>query len=303
MSDMSNEEKAHMLDEIIITMRIELVNATEGGAPVDRDRVRELCENVSQYSSARQSFETALEVAGIDYDELSLVVPEVQPADNTGSVDPTECPVCGALYGEMDHAPEPCLDSNSTRGDDGSVKLRPATPQEQSIYHDGHRTFPGAVETEHGLLVPDMTYELPSHEGHTTTEAVRVRDEYNAMPIKLDSDDIDAVRGARDEWRRRAEQAQYDLDHMEAIEENKCLSVGRPHRPEGNPGLVAANGRWMTVGELREYLAHFPADMGVTGYTLETDNWVNIISASNPFDTDESSVILDTRDDFATRQF
>ena len=36
-----------------------------------------------------------------------------------------------------------------------SVKLRPATPQEQSDYHDGYRTFPGAVETEHGLLVQD----------------------------------------------------------------------------------------------------------------------------------------------------
>lgn len=34
---------------------------------------------------------------------------------------------------------------------------------------------------------------------------------------KRDSDDINAVRAARDEWRRRAERAEHDLDHMEAV--------------------------------------------------------------------------------------
>lgn len=41
----------------------------------------------------------------------------------------------------------------------GSVNLRPATPQEELDFHGGHRTIPGAVEIEHGLLVPDVIYE------------------------------------------------------------------------------------------------------------------------------------------------
>ena len=37
--------------------------------------------------------------------------------------------------------------------------LRPAPPDEESEYFDGARTFPGAVETEHGVLVHDVVYE------------------------------------------------------------------------------------------------------------------------------------------------
>lgn len=67
--------------EIIVTMRIEFVNPTQAGEPVDQDRLRELCGDVSQFSSARESFEAVLSKAGIDYDELSLVVPELQDMD------------------------------------------------------------------------------------------------------------------------------------------------------------------------------------------------------------------------------
>lgn len=74
----------------------------------------------------------------------------------------------------------------------------------------------------------------------------------------------------------------------------------------GNPGLTAANGQWLTVGELVAYFENFPADMPVTAYTVEAveaDMWLNVVSASNPNDTGEDSIILDTRNDFDTRQW
>ncbi len=38
-------------------------------------------------------------------------------------------------------------------------RLRLATPDEQLDYESGYRTFPGAIETEHGLLIIDTPYE------------------------------------------------------------------------------------------------------------------------------------------------
>lgn len=73
-----------------------------------------------------------------------------------------------------------------------------------------------------------------------------------------------------------------------------------------NPGLTATNGRWLTVGELIAYFNQFPADTPVTAYTRDAvpaDMWVNVVSASNPNDTGEDSIILDTRNDFDTRQW
>lgn len=37
--------------------------------------------------------------------------------------------------------------------------LRPATPDEEAEYFDGTLVIDGAVETEHGLLVPDVRYD------------------------------------------------------------------------------------------------------------------------------------------------
>lgn len=63
------------------------------------------------------------------------------------------------------------------------------------------------------------------------------------------------------------------------------------------PGLTA------TAGELVEWLSKMPKDMPVTVATPDGSWWLNIDLATDPRETDESSVILGTRDDFDTRQF
>jgi hypothetical protein len=67
--------------------------------------------------------------------------------------------------------------------------------------------------------------------------------------------------------------------------------------------LGAKNERWLTAGELIAHLAQYPADMAVTVSTPDGGWWLNVIGASDPTETDESSVILITRDDFDTRQW
>jgi hypothetical protein len=57
--------------------------------------------------------------------------------------------------------------------------------------------------------------------------------------VKLDSDDINAVRFARDEWRRRAEQAERSLDEAEARRGTTatCKHCGR--------SITRENGAWV----------------------------------------------------------
>lgn len=67
--------------------------------------------------TVRETFATA--AANIDWLSRQSDFRSAVPAYNPDSVKlPAACPTCGALYGEMDHAPEPCGD------DTDSVKLR-----------------------------------------------------------------------------------------------------------------------------------------------------------------------------------
>lgn len=70
------------LHEVFVSMRVELVNPTheESGTAVSKFELTQLCGDVSQYSSARDAFETALSEASIEYDGFSFVVPEDQSA-------------------------------------------------------------------------------------------------------------------------------------------------------------------------------------------------------------------------------
>lgn len=67
--------------------------------------------------------------------------------------------------------------------------------------------------------------------------------------------------------------------------------------------LEAANGKYLTVGELRRFLAGFPEDLPVTVAKPEAGDWFNVVGASNPYDTGEPSLVLQTRDDFHLGQF
>lgn len=68
-------------------------------------------------------------------------------------------------------------------------------------------------------------------------------------------------------------------------------------------GIEAKNNRWLTASELIAHLAQYPADMPVTATTADGEWWQNIIGASDPNETGESSIILTTRNDFDTRQW
>jgi hypothetical protein len=67
--------------------------------------------------------------------------------------------------------------------------------------------------------------------------------------------------------------------------------------------LYAANKRWITAGELRDYLALFPADMPVTVGIDYGADWLNLIGATDPRESGDDSIILMTRNDFDTRQW
>jgi hypothetical protein len=67
--------------------------------------------------------------------------------------------------------------------------------------------------------------------------------------------------------------------------------------------LDAANGRWLTAGELRAHLECFPDDMPVTVADPRGSDWFNVIGATDPYESGEQSIVLTTRDDFDTRQF
>lgn len=60
-----------MNNEIVIPIRLELTNTT-----VDIGRATEIAEAASQFSTAREAFESAFESEGIEYGEMSLVVPD-----------------------------------------------------------------------------------------------------------------------------------------------------------------------------------------------------------------------------------
>lgn len=67
--------------------------------------------------------------------------------------------------------------------------------------------------------------------------------------------------------------------------------------------LHALNERWLTVGELRGFLEQFTGDVPITVAVETGCGWLNVIGATNPYATEESSIILMTRDDFDTRQW
>lgn len=63
-------------------------------------------------------------------------------------------------------------------------------------------------------------------------------------------------------------------------------------------------GTTLTAGQLIAYLSQFPADMPVTaGAGCVGVSWLNIEGASNPYEYDEPSIVLELADDFDARQW
>lgn len=59
----------------------------------------------------------------------------------------------------------------------------------------------------------------------------------------------------------------------------------------------------MTIRELLAAVDGLDLDTPITVRTPDGDWWLNVISVSDPRQTEEPSVILATRDDFDTRQW
>lgn len=98
----------------------------------------------------------------------------------------------------------------------------------------------------------------------------------------------------------------FPLDGDEQIEFGNALQAALDEWIKNNgmtDGIEARNDRWLTVGELRRHLARFPDDTPITATNAGGVDYLNVVCASNPYESGEPSLVLDTRDDFDVRQF
>jgi len=98
------------------------------------------------------------------------------------------------------------------------------------------------------------------------------------LAVALDADDADALD---------------DADAAGLIE-----YVRRDHELQSRGTLPT-----VTARQLRKFLMGLPADTQITIGTPDGSGWLNIVHVTDPRQTGDSSVILETADDFDTRQF
>lgn len=82
-----------------------------------------------------------------------------------------------------------------------------------------------------------------------------------------------------------------------------ATDLPQPSPERGQGGPIPNYPPTLTVGQIVLYLQQFPDDMAVTVATPDGANWYNITSLTNPREYEEMSIIIETADDFNSRQW